>query len=471
MPFIEPTLSERGWRRMLRSWNAFWFTPRDPTVLGLIRICCGAITSYTLFTYTFVLGDFVGPSAWIDQQAIEAIIYERPVRIDPLSGAENPPVAPSTPEEQLYGEGYQKEFHEWPPPPYPRNRKQAEYCATFRRTYQFDLRAYGLPPPETEKQWNDVVVYAEKYKHPMPPPYPKDDAEVARIDDFVQRFGGDPRRAYAFGTPTFSVWYHVHDPFWMGVIHAFFIGVAVLFTLGIGTRVTSLLTWFAYLNYIHRNWVQLFGVDTMITILLLYLMIGASGGAYSLDRLIARWWRGRKSGGGLAPPEPLVPTVSANVAIRLLQIHLCIIYLMAGLSKLLGPAWWNGTALWNVLANYEFAPMNWDLYNMFLRQLGRNQFVFEFVLTGGAYFTLAFEILYAFWIWRPGTRRIMLAAAALLHGVIGVFMGLGTFALIMLVMNMAFLRTEEANWILASLGFDVGPDNKVAGAVPMAAAG
>src|SRR5437870_4514660 len=183
----------------------------------------------------------------------------------------------------------------------------------------------------------------------MPPPYPQDDAEADAIDGYLRRFQTDPRFLYARGTPTFSVWLHVTDPVWMRVTHGLFMAVTLLFTLGFATRVTAFLTWFAVLNYIHRDWAVIFGVDTMIAILLLYLAIGPSGAALSLDRLLARWWKGRRAGGGLAPPVPPPPSVTANVAIRLLQIHLCIIYAAAGFSKLAGPAWWNGTALWNVL--------------------------------------------------------------------------------------------------------------------------
>ena len=54
-----------------------------------------------------------------------------------------------------------------------------------------------------------------------------------------------------------------------------------------------------------------------------------------------------------------------HVAIRLIQIHLCIIYLVSGLSKLLGKAWWEGTAVWGTLASFEFAPMQHGWYEGF----------------------------------------------------------------------------------------------------------
>jgi hypothetical protein len=154
-----------------------------------------------------------------------------------------------------------------------------------------------------------------------------------------------------------------------------------------------------------------------------------------VDRLIARWWskaRARFLGSeGHFDPVPQ-PSVSANLAIRLVQVHVCIIYGVAGFAKLLGPAWWNGTAIWGTLANFEFAPMQYEIYNQMLRLLARNQLIFDTFLTVGCYFTLAFEIGYPFLIWRPQARWLFLSAAILLHGFIGTLMGLKTFSLMML---------------------------------------
>src|SRR5262249_27032635 len=153
-----------------------------------------------------------------------------------------------------------------------------------------------------------------------------------------------------------------------------------------------------------------------------------------------------------------VPSVSANVAIRLLQVHLCVIYMVSGLSKLQGSAWWGGTAVWSTLANFEFAPMAFEInhvqvYNEFLRLLGRHQLLLNTFLTGAGLFTLAFEIGYAFLIWRPSTRWVFLSGAIVLHGLIGLFMGLKTFSLMMLVMNMAFLRWEEVSRCLTFIAW------------------
>src|SRR6201999_2310206 len=84
-------------------------------------------------------------------------------------------------------------------------------------------------------------------------------------------------------------------PTQMALVHALGLAVIVLFTLGVCTRVTGVLTWGAVVGYIHRRNQILFGMATMMTILLIYLVIGNSGAAMSVDRLVARYRAARAS--------------------------------------------------------------------------------------------------------------------------------------------------------------------------------
>ena len=62
-------------------------------------------------------------------------------------------------------------------------------------------------------------------------------------------------------------------------------------------------------------------------------------------------------------------SVGANVSTRLIQLHMCIVYLFAALGKLQGETWWTGEALWGALANYEYQTidMTWTAeYPMFI---------------------------------------------------------------------------------------------------------
>ena len=253
---------------------------------------------------------------------------------------------------------------------------------------------------------------------------------------------------YAAGQPLFSVYFHIIDPGWVVAMHVTFLLVMFLFTIGFCTRLTAVLTWVGVLSYIQRTPTTLFGMDTIMNVVVLYLMIGPSGAALSVDRLIARWWA-RRQGRELPPPRPMV---SANFALRLMQVHYCIIYMASGLSKLQGYAWWNGMAVWGTMANYSFAPMNWPAYVEFLKFLSKNRPLWEIITTGGTYFTLALEISFPFLIWRPKLRWLMIVAALMLHTGIGLIMGLATFSLCMLCLLLAFIPAPTLHAFVNTLG-------------------
>ena len=79
-------------------------------------------------------------------------------------------------------------------------------------------------------------------------------------------------------------------------MHGLHLLVILLFTIGFQTRVTSVLTWFAALAYLHRNPLVLFGQDTMMNLCLFYLMMAPCGAIWSVDSLIARYRQAKKAG-------------------------------------------------------------------------------------------------------------------------------------------------------------------------------
>lgn len=274
----------------------------------------------------------------------------------------------------------------------------------------------------------------------LPSPGP-DDVE------FFQKWGADPRMLYTKGMVTWSLWFHVQDPFWVGVMHGLVLLVMVLFTVGFCTRVTSALTWLAALSYIQRSPSTVFGMDTIMNIMLLYLTIGPSGATLSVDRWLASR-RARREGRTLPPPEP---SVLANFALRLMQVHFCIVYLSSGLSKLQGGAWWNGTALWGTMANPEFAPLHLEWYEGFIVFLCRNRWLWELVMASGVVFTLVMEIGFPFLVWDRRIRWLMVLGAVLLHMGIAMTMGLMTFGLMMLSLLASFVPAETIRQFVDTL--------------------
>src|SRR5262249_21782239 len=142
-----------------------------------------------------------------------------------------------------------------------------------------------------------------------------------------------------------------------------------------------------------------------------------------------------------------------------------------GLSKLQGPSWWNGNALWGTMANYSFAPMNWPAYLEFLRFLSRHRMLWELVMTGGTYFTLVLEIGFAFLVWRKSIRWLMVIGAVLLHTGIGLIMGLATFSLCMLCLLLCFVPAETFHRLVDLVSEQARTLKGVVGARPAARGG
>jgi hypothetical protein len=301
-----------------------------------------------------------------------------------------------------------------------------------------------------------VVILPSGWKQEQPavPPQTQDEAKKLADERYQKLWNVDPRNLQARGIPMFSIWFHVQDPTWILVIHGLGLVAIFLFAIGFATRITSVLTWVMALSYVQRAPTTLFGMDAMMMIALFYLMIGPSGAALSVDRLLARWWQlrqARRQGLPAPPWLPPAPSVLANFALRLFQIHFCIIYLASGLSKLQGSAWWNGIALWYTMANYEFNPLNWKLYEDFLVFLTHHRLLWELVTSGGVLYTLTLEIGLPFLIWRKETRWLMILGAVLLHTGISLSMGLTTFGLLMISMLLSFVPPEAVRRLLQSL--------------------
>ncbi|QEL13736.1 HTTM domain-containing protein [Limnoglobus roseus] len=275
---------------------------------------------------------------------------------------------------------------------------------------------------------------------------PADAAERERQTAYLEKWGAEEHKAYSRGNATFSLWYHISDPTEMAVAHGVILVVMVLFTIGLFTRVTSVLTWLAAVGYIQRTQQVLFGMDTMMNLLLIYLMIGSSGAALSVDRLIARYRASRNSlrrTGGLdgptraflaAPPKSVV----AGFALRLVQFHFCIIYLAAGMSKLQGGSWWNTNAFWDTMANPEFTLIHFRWYEDWLRFMVQHRIVYACMAGFMVVFTFVMELGLPFLIWGR-LRPYYVVLSALFHFGISLSMGLNLFGLFMMTLVLSFV--------------------------------
>lgn len=219
-------------------------------------------------------------------------------------------------------------------------------------------------------------------------------------------------------------------PNWLlWTVHILALGVFACLFLGLFSRVAAVLAYLLAVSYVHRVTPGAFyGLDKANCMMAMYLMLGPCGARYSLDRL----WRLRR--GDASEPAP---STAANVAIRLLQLHLCVVYLFSALAKIEGNTWRVGTAMWWAAANYEYQSLpltwlaDWPILIAFFTHL-----------------TVFWELSYAFLVWNRFTRPWMIWTAVAVHGGIALFMGMITFGLAMIFANLSFLKPETVRrWV------------------------
>jgi hypothetical protein len=296
------------------------------------------------------------------------------------------------------------------------------------RTARSNIFTYLISQPGGE--WQLLHKFIEEVRNKS------DQADRNYFLDYAEKWSCSPdeKEIIAKGHWYYSPFYHVTEPTGVAVLHGIHLFVILLFTLGVCTRVTSVLTWLAALAYIQRNPVALFGQDTMMNLCLFYLMLAPCGATWSVDWLVARYRENKRALREGRRPEPAVPKplVSATFVTRLLQIHYCMMYMSAGLSKLKGDAWWNGTAPFSCMSNPEFCPLHMPFYRGLMVWLCQdpNRWLWEAYMSATVIFTLFTEIGFPFLVWTR-MRPVMVTFAILLHLGIALNMGLIVFSLFM----------------------------------------
>lgn len=204
----------------------------------------------------------------------------------------------------------------------------------------------------------------------------------------------------------------------------FLLYVAGLSALLVGwrTRGAAVVAWLAHVLVFMSERTALYGVDDFAHIALFYCVWMPVGAAWSLDVLAGR----------VSPAASL----EARLGLRVLQLHLCVVYFSSGIEKALQPPyqWWDGEVVWRTALLPEFAQfdLTWLANFPLLPKLA-------------AWGSLFIEVGYAFFVWPKTTRRWWALATVGLHLGIAVMMGLVSFGAFMIVLTAAaFLVPADA---------------------------
>lgn len=200
------------------------------------------------------------------------------------------------------------------------------------------------------------------------------------------------------------------------IMHSVLVLILGLLTLGVGGRWIMWIAWVINAGFIQRNYAVNFGADIIATLFLFYMSFTQSCERLSIVNVITK-------------KRIFVSSdILSSLMIRMMQVQISVIYAYTGWEKLKGGSWWDGTALWSVMANPQMTTMDFS----FLRSI-------PWVIPVAAYVTILFEIYFPVMVAWPKTRHLWLLMGVLFHAGIGIFMGLGPFATTMVSTYFLFL--------------------------------
>ena len=223
--------------------------------------------------------------------------------------------------------------------------------------------------------------------------------------------------------------------------------VLMLFTLGIATRLTAIASWVIAVSFT-ANPAFAYDADGLLVLLSFYLMVGYLflNQADRGQSMAARWLGSREQilffnrlvrrtavddlppdagsishvadaasvRSGKSMPAARLTTadardvrvsMAANVALRLLQVHLAMVVVASGLHKLQFGDWWAGVALWYPL----YPPLSATIKDA--RTHSDHGVALLAVLSLAAYAVLAWQIAFPAFAWNPRWRKLLLGGA------------------------------------------------------------
>ncbi|MFE7897216.1 HTTM domain-containing protein [Streptomyces sp. NPDC057424] len=246
--------------------------------------------------------------------------------------------------------------------------------------------------------------------------------------------------------------------------------VSALFMLGWRTRVMSVLFAVVVTSFHARAIFMTDGGDNLLLLMALYLVLTACGRRWSLD---ARRLKAKPVPADSAPRPPGSPltrqlrdgrsilvTALHNCGMFLIAAQVCLLYGSAGLYKVQGSTWGNGTALHYALNLELFRP--WPVLSHFVDE-------HTLVIAIAGYLTVLLQVAFPFVLFGRLKYPVLILLLGM-HIGIAVLMGLPLFSGAMIVADAVFLP-DRFYTLLPRLGRRVMRRTAGSGPVPARAAG
>jgi hypothetical protein len=219
---------------------------------------------------------------------------------------------------------------------------------------------------------------------------------------------------------------------------------------GVLTRISTIAALVFVLSFIHRAPMLTRYVEGILPMLMFYLCLGPSGACLSVDAYIRQR---RQSVATIAAPSTL--SSAAIVAIRVIQVHLALVYAAMAIAQLQGDKWWQGTAVWWLMARPESRLID-------LTGLSSTGIAFEYLINLWTYAIVLYELCFAVFIWNPLARPMLLIIGVFVWGGLALIGGSVSFCVLMLAATLAFLRPETLRRWCGRFGIEKFTDGKTA---------
>ncbi|MET9448205.1 HTTM domain-containing protein [Streptomyces cinerochromogenes] len=238
-------------------------------------------------------------------------------------------------------------------------------------------------------------------------------------------------------------WYSVlilsDSPVYFELCYALALVTCALFALGWRTRATALLFAVVVTSFHARAIFMTDGGDNLILLMALYLVLTCCGRRWSLDARRRRIEAARTdsvpqrvrkpSARQLRTTRVTLTTVVHNCAVFVIAAQVCFLYGSAGLYKVQGPFWGDGTALHYVLNLELFQP--WPVLSHLLDQ-------YPIVIAAVGYLTVLTQVAFPFVLFGRLKYPVLVMLLGM-HAGIAVLLGLPLFSGAMIIADAVFL--------------------------------
>lgn len=218
------------------------------------------------------------------------------------------------------------------------------------------------------------------------------------------------------------------------IFFAVFVLSALCVTLGLFTRVASIVLYLTLSSLHYRNPIVINSGDDLLRVYSFFMMFAPAGDQLSLDSLIRK-----------ARNKDAKPTLRSPWPLRMIQLEITLIYLQYTATKLLDRYWLDGTAVYYVLQcpDLEHYPLFFDRHNLLIAKL----------FTWG---TLLVEFALCSLIWVKDFRYWVLALGVFFHFGLDYCLNIPIFQHIILCSYVLFIDPADLERFIRAVQSRIG---------------